>query len=382
MALFADHEDEDAYVAVAREWQAKLFDAGWSGLTWPQEYGGQGLGTAHQIIWSQEASQFALPTEIFGIGLGMAGPTIISWGTEEQKARWLPPMLRGEEIWCQLFSEPNAGSDVAAVQTRARRDGDEWVVSGQKVWTSGARYSRWGMLLARTDPSVPKHAGLTYFVIDMHQPGVEVRPLRQMTGGANFSEVFLSEARVPHHNAVGEVGNGWTVALTTLMHERMSIGAMAALNRGTVYRALQRLVAAVEKTTGHGPLADPRLRARLVDVYVRGEVLRFMSQRMIGKLTRGEIPSAEGSAAKIALSSLLARLAAFAVDAQGPYGQLAGDDAPEGGGWTLTFVGYPGMRIAGGTDEIMKNIIGERVLGLPGEPRPDKNLPFADLPKN
>ncbi|MFQ5948987.1 MAG: acyl-CoA dehydrogenase family protein, partial [Acidimicrobiia bacterium] len=207
--LFTEHDDEAGYVAEAKRWQAKLFDEGWAGLTWPEEYGGRGLSPLHQIIWSQEAARYAIPTGIFSIGIGMGGPTVMSWGTGAQKERWLRPLLRGDEIWCQLFSEPNAGSDVAAVQTRAVPDGDEWTVNGQKLWTSGAHYSQWGMLLARTDPDVPKHRGLTYFLIDMEQEGVEPRPLRQMTGGSDFNEVFFSDARVAADNVIGEPGGGW-----------------------------------------------------------------------------------------------------------------------------------------------------------------------------
>jgi alkylation response protein AidB-like acyl-CoA dehydrogenase len=367
-AVFVERPDEAAYVARAKEWQARLADAGWAGITWPTEYGGRGLGPMQQIVWVQEAALYDLPLDIFNIGIGMAGPTILSWGTPEQKDRWLPPMLRGEEIWCQLFSEPNAGSDVAAVQTRAVRDGDEWVVDGQKVWTSGAQFSKWGMLLARTDPDAPKHNGLSYFGIDMDQSGVEVRPLRQMTGGASFNEVYLSEARVPNDALIGGPGMGWSVALTTLMNERTSIGAVGGLAGSSGSDALARLLDEVARATGLQPVTGPT-RDQLADLTIRTMVLQQHAGRIIAKLAQGQIPTAEGSAAKLLLSGLLERLANFAVEVQGPRGMLLGDDALAGGTWGLAFLGYPGVKIAGGSDEIMRNIIGERVLDLPREPK-------------
>jgi alkylation response protein AidB-like acyl-CoA dehydrogenase len=367
-AVFVERPDEDAYVARAREWQARLADSGWAGITWPEQYGGRGLGPIHQIVWTQEAAVYDLPTDIFGIGIGMAGPTILSWGTPVQKDRWLPPMLRGDEIWCQLFSEPNAGSDVASVQTRAVRDGDEWIVNGQKVWTSGAHYSKWGMLLARTDPDAPKHDGLSYFGIDMDQPGVEVRPLRQMTGGSNFNEVYLNDARVPGDAVVGGVGMGWAVALTTLMNERTSIGALGGLAGSSGNDALARLVDETAKVSGRDPI-DGATRDRMTDILIRSKVLQFHAGRIISKLAAGEIPTAEGSAAKLVLTGLLDRLANLAIELQGPRGMLSGDDALAGGTWALAFLGYPGIKIAGGSDEIMRNIIGERVLDLPREPK-------------
>jgi alkylation response protein AidB-like acyl-CoA dehydrogenase len=379
LGLFAEHPDEAAHIRKARHWQARLADDGWAGLTWPEEHGGRGLTPLHQIVWQQEAAGFDLPVDVFGIGLGMGAPTIMTWGSPEQRARWLRPLLRGEEIWCQLFSEPGAGSDVAGLRTRAVRDGEEWVVNGQKVWTSGAHYSRWGMLLARSDPALPKHAGLTYFVIDMEQAGVQVRPLRQMTGGANFNEVFFVDARVPHANVIGGEGLGWTVALTTLMNERLSIGQALVGTQG-VFESVRRFFADLAVRTGADPLADPGIRSAATDLYVRGQVLRFMAQRLITKFAKGEIPSAEGSAAKLGLTSLLDRLAGLVMAAQGATGLLAGDDAPGGGVWTLAFLSAPGMKIAGGTDEVLKNIVGERVLGLPGDVRVDKDRPFGDLP--
>jgi alkylation response protein AidB-like acyl-CoA dehydrogenase len=379
-ALFTEHPDEAAYVEEAKAWQRRLFEARFAGITWPEEYGGRGLGPVHQIVWTQESARYDIPVELFSIGLGMGGPTVITWGTSEQKDRWLRPMLSGEEIWCQMFSEPNAGSDVAAVQTKAEQDGEEWVVNGQKVWTSGAHYSKWGMLLARTDPDVPKHKGLTYFVIDMEQSGVEARPLRQMTGGANFTEVFFTDARVPADGVVGSPGMGWSVAITTLMNERTSIGALGGIAGASGTTALQRLTESVMDRTGDDPAREPTNRDRLAQIAIRARVLGYHSQRIIAAFAKGEIPTAEGSIAKLALTDLLERVASFGVDVQGPFGMLGGDDAI--GQWEMAFLGYPGMRVAGGTDEIMRNIIGERVLDLPREPRIDRDRPFREVPKN
>jgi alkylation response protein AidB-like acyl-CoA dehydrogenase len=377
LGMFAEHEDEPARLSRARAWQARVAEAGWAVLTWPEAYGGRDLTPLHQIVWEQEAAAFDLPTDVFGIGLGMIGPTLLTWGTDGQRDRWLRPMARGDEIWCQLFSEPEAGSDVAGLRTRATRDGDEWVVDGQKVWTSGAHYSRWGLLLARTNPAATKHAGLTMFVVDMEQPGVEVRPLRQMTGGANFNEVFFSGARVPDDQVVGGEGLGWTVALTTLMNERLSIGRILIRSQG-VFERVRRLLGSAGAVAGTHPLADGRIRRRTTDVYVRGRVLDFMAQRLVTRFARGEIPTAEGAAAKLGLTALLESLSRLAVDVQGPAGTLDGPDAVDAGDWALAFTSAPGMKIAGGTDEILKDLVGRRVLGLPAEPRVDLDRAFSD----
>ncbi len=380
--LFSQKEDEGALIDRARHWQARVFEAGFAGITWPEAYGGRGLSPVHQIAWVQEAADYDLPLDIFGIGIGMGGPTILTWGTDEQKERWLRPMLRGDEIWCQLFSEPNAGSDVAGVQTRAIADGDEWVVTGQKVWTSGAHFSKWGLLLARTDPDLPKHKGLSYFIIDMDQEGVASRPLRQMTGGTNFNEVFFDAARVPSENLLGGVGMGWTVALTTLMNERTSIGALSGAARASGDAAIVRLRTEIEAVSGSDPAADEVLRDRLVEIVIRSKLLAMHSGRIIGKLSQGEIPTAEGSVAKLMATDLLRRVSFFGVDAQGPHGMLAGGDGLADGQWIEALLGYPGMRLAGGSDEILRRTIGEQVLGLPREPQVGKDLPFTELPKN
>lgn len=375
--LFAERSDEAAYLARSREWQAKKYDAGWAGITWPKEYGGRGGTPIQQIIWNQEVANFDAPEAVFGIGIGMGGPTVMTHGSPELKAKLLPRLLRGDDIWCQLFSEPSAGSDVAASKTRAVRDGDEWVVNGQKVWTSGAHYSQWGMLLARTDPDVPKHRGLTYFMLDMSTPGVEVRPLKQMTGSANFNEVFFTDVRIPDSNRVDEVGNGWRVALTTLMNERMSIGTGG--NGGAT--DVLRLIELAKKRTlnGRPAIENSVIRQELMQLYIWAEGMRFTGYRALTAISKGQIPGPEGSIGKLATARLGTRAADLALAIMGGDGMLHRGDAESNGLWQLALLGNPAMRIAGGSDEIQRNIIGERVLGLPGEPRVDKDVAFRDL---
>ena len=375
-SLFSERDDDAEYLARSRAWQAKKYDAGWAGITWPKEYGGRGGTPIQQIIWSQEAAHYDAPDSVFGIGIGMGGPTIISHGTDDLKDRLLPRLLRGDDIWCQLFSEPGAGSDVSASRTRAERDGDEWIVNGQKVWTSGAHYSKWGMLLARTDFDAPKHRGLTYFMLDMETPGVEVRPLKQMTGGANFNEVFFTDVRIPDANRVDEVGNGWRVALTTLMNERMSIGGGSAPT-GEVEKLIA--LAKKRKLNGKPAIEDPVVRQDLMQLYMWAEGLRFTGYKSLTALSKGEIPGPEGSIGKLAVARLGTRAADVALAIMGGDGMLHRADADDHGNWQLSLLGNPAMRIAGGSDEIQRNIIGERVLGLPGEPRMDKDVAFKDV---
>jgi alkylation response protein AidB-like acyl-CoA dehydrogenase len=318
----------------------------------------------HQIIFNQEESRVDVATGAFDITLGMIAPTILTHGTDEQRQH-VPRMLRGDELWCQLFSEPAAGSDLAGLRTSAVRDGDEWVVNGQKVWTSGAHYADWGYLLARTDPSVPKHRGLTAFILPMDTPGITVRPLRQMTGGANFNEVFFEDVRVPDSQRLGAEGSGWHVALTTLMNERFSVGDM----RG----AADIVTALKDLARDRGIHADPVARQALARLYTYAEVLRYTSYRSLTALSRGAVPGPEGSVAKLAATRLLRAGAELAAVLNGPYATLAGE-------WASLVCGTPGLRIAGGTDEVMRNIIGERVLALPAEPRIDKDVAFAAAP--
>ena len=358
-----------AHVRACKEWQRTLFDAGWAGIAWPKEYGGQGGTPAEARTFAQEQACFDVETGAFAVGIGMVGPTLIAHGTEAQKQRYLPALLRGEEVWCQLFSELGAGSDLAGLRTRAVCDGDEWVVNGQKVWSSGAHHSELGILLARTDSDVPKHRGITYFVLDMTSPGIEVRPLRQINGVAHFNEVFLTDVRVPHESVVGEVNGGWTVAQTTLGAERALIGGGGAVS----FRDLARLA----RDRGRG--GDPRLRQRLADAYIRFEILRFLGRRARAAQRDGRSAGVEASVLKLAMSQHVALNGDLALALEGPSGMLLHGDAPYGGFWQQNFMNQWGVRIGGGTEQVQRNVIGERVLGLPPEPRPDKTAPFREL---
>ncbi|RJL34293.1 acyl-CoA dehydrogenase family protein [Bailinhaonella thermotolerans] len=379
--------DEDG-VARAKAFMARMHDAGYSGITWPREYGGQGLTQAEDRAFAAEARDFTLPIYVFSIGLGMCGPTVLDMGTEEQKARWIRPLLRGEEIWCQLFSEPGAGSDVAGLQTRAERDGGEWVVHGQKVWTSVAQHADRGLLLTRTDPGVPKHKGLTMLVVDMRAPGVTVRPLRDMTGRAHFNEIFFDGVRIPDADRVGEVNGGWQVAVTTLLHERLSIAG------GVGMSGQSENPVSFEALRSRADLGDPIVRDQLVELYIRSRALSLFNTRLSQETKAGIFPGARGSAAKLLLAELTLFQADLAASLAGP-GSVAyredgetgdgGDSAGDGGdagriAHALSLA--PAMALGGGTNEIMRNIIGDRVLGLPPEPRVDKNVPFSELKVN
>lgn len=364
-------------VEVARRFQAALFDAHLAGITWPVEYGGQGLTTAHQLAFNEEAEPYVVPTLPLLIGLGMCAPTLLEVGTQQQRDRHLARMLRGDEVWCQLFSEPGAGSDVASLRTRAVRDGADWVVTGQKVWTSGAHFSDFGLLLARTDPDVPKHLGLTMFVVDMRAPGVTIRPLRQISGGANFNEVFFDDVHVPGDAVVGEVGRGWQAAVTTLMNERVSIGA----GGGGLGRRLGggEFAALADLARRRGGLADPVLRQSLASVFVEERLLELLSSRIREDVKAGRTPGPQGSVAKLAGAQLSRHAAEVGLELLGASGTAWPADDPDAERWTQALLGAPGSAIAGGTPEIMKNILGERVLGLPREPAVDRDVPFREL---
>jgi alkylation response protein AidB-like acyl-CoA dehydrogenase len=358
------YDSDDLFVEQGRAWQRTLYEGGWAGIQWPVAYGGRGGTSMQQLIFRQEEARFDVPSGLFAVGIGMAGPTIIAHGTDAQRTRYLPAMLRGDDVWCQLFSEPGAGSDLASLTTRADADGDQWVVNGQKVWSSGAHHAQYGILLARTNWDAPKHKGITFFLVDMATPGMEVRPLRQMTGGSSFNEVFLSDVRIPAENVVGTVNEGWRVTMTTLGHERSMSGG------GSPFPQLVRLV------RNQGALGDPVLRDLLVQCYVRGRLLEFLGYRAQTRLSRGEEPGPESSVMKLAFSQLNTLMARVAIDAQGPTGMLVGEGTPDHGTWQQQFLSAPSFRIAAGTDEVQRNVLGERVLGLPAEPRVDKDAPF------
>jgi alkylation response protein AidB-like acyl-CoA dehydrogenase len=367
-----------AAVAAQRAFQARLYDAGFAGLTWPREYGGQGLTNAEQIAFSQEARDFALPVGAFVIGLGMPGPTILELGTEEQKRRYLPKMLRGEEIWCQLFSEPSGGSDVAALITTAVQvkgegeAGGEWVLNGQKVWTSGAQYSDYGAVIARTDPAVPKHNGITMFIVDMHAPGVTVRPLKVATGASPFNEVFFDQVRLPADAVIGEVNDGWHAAVVMLRNERVAIGTMAAPRTSPLsHHSLSGLAARL----GDGTDAD--LNRRLAELYARERSVQLFGQLLREEAMAGRDPGPRGSVAKLAGAELGTFASGVAAEVLGP-AAAASDDADVRAVLTA-MIAAPGGSIAGGTNEIQRNIIGERVLGLPKDPGVDRATPFNQL---
>jgi acyl-CoA dehydrogenase len=369
LGLWTGAYDEATYIERCRAWQRTLFDGGWAGITWPKEYGGRGGKPIHQVIFGQEQAGYGVSNGAFMISIGMAGPTILAHGAEAQKEAFLAPMLRGDELWCQLFSEPGAGSDLANLATRAERDGDEWVVTGQKVWTSSPDRARWGMLLARTDSDVPKHRGISYFLLDMATPGIDVRPLRQMTGESHFSEVFLDGVRIPAANLLGGEGEGWRVAQTTLNSERSSIAGGVGANPAALIALAQ----------GTGASGDPLLRQRLVDVHVRFELLRFLRYRSQTAISQGKRPGAEASVMKLAYARYMKALTETALHTQGAHGLLAGEDVADDGMWLRRFLHSPSLRIAGGSDQVQANIMGERALGLPPEPRTDKDVPFRDL---
>jgi alkylation response protein AidB-like acyl-CoA dehydrogenase len=367
VALFAErsHQEEEAEVDAAKAWRQQVFDAGFGWMTGPQAYGGRELPASYERIYQSREAAFDTPPQTpFGIGLGMVAPTILAHATEATKQRYLRSLYRGDIIACQLFSEPGAGSDLASLQTRAERDGDEWRITGQKVWTSVAQFADIGEIICRTDPSLPKHRGLTGFVVDMHAPGVEVRPLRQMTGGSTFNEVFFTDVRVPDDHRLGDVNQGWTVALTTLMNERAAIGAGGAGVGGVL--GGDRVI---ELLRHFGRNDDPLLRQRLADVYINGKVASYTNQRAMAKVKAGQLPGPEMSIAKLSLTNNMSRVGELVSLALGP--RLAADTGEWGTyAWSELVLGTPGVKVAGGTDEVMKNIIGERVLGLPKEPSP------------
>jgi alkylation response protein AidB-like acyl-CoA dehydrogenase len=346
-------EGDEAAFDFTRSWQRRLNERGWAGLTWPAEYGGAGATQVEQAIFYEEIARARAPRMANTLGLAMGGPTVIAHGTDAQKERYLAPILSAEEIWCQGFSEPESGSDLASLKTRAVRDDDDYVVTGQKVWTTMAHHAKWCMLVARTNPDAPKHRGLTYFLMDMEQDGVEIRPLRQITGEAEFNELFIEEARIPASNVVGGVDNGWRVAITTLMHERA--GLAFALQVG-VQIALGELI---EELRDGGLASDPVVRQRLAQLHIEAQVLRLLAYRGLTTAQRDGEPGPEGSLGKWLWAEVNQGLTEFAMDLRGPRAAVV-DPV-----WTYRYLRARANSIEGGTTEILKNIVAERVLGLP-----------------
>lgn len=361
----------------AKAWQATKADAGYVGITWDSKWGGRGGSPIQQVIYNQEEAGFDVPKGYFEIGLGMCIPTMIAYATPEQCARHVRPAMRGDEIWCQLFSEPSAGSDLAGLRTRAERDGNDWIINGQKIWTSGAHLADFGILVTRSDPTVAKHAGLTFFFLDMRAQGVEVRRIKQIAGSAQFNEVFFTDVRIPDDQRLGPVGGGWKVSLTTLMNERLAVGEAPGPDSEDLLRLARQLTIDGEPAT-----RNPAVREKLADWFVQTEGLKYTRYRTITRLSRGQAPGPETSIAKLVSAPKLQDIASFGIDLLGMAGAVAEPEVAPMDAWFQQALLYaPGSRIAGGTDEILRNIIAERVLGLPADVRVDKDVPFNELPR-
>ena len=375
----AEDEGEADGLVRTRAFQGALVEARLAGLTYPTHLGGAGLGAQHQEVFTRVSAGWRLPNGPLAISHGMCLPMLNQFGTEEQKATYLPDNISGRSIWCQMFSEPGAGSDVAGLSMRATRDGDEWILDGQKVWTSGAHYCDFGIVVARTDPTLPKHQGLSMFIVDMRSPGIEVRPLVQISGARGFNEVFFSEARIPAANLLGEVNQGWNLAVSMLMFERVSIGAGGgALNarRSPELAALAREL---------GKASNPVIRQGLADLHIREEIKGYIGQRIRSSVAAGRVPGPEGSIAKLNGADLARRTRDLAMSIIGTAGQAWDGMDPSSDAaarWSSFCISAAGVSIAGGTDEVQRNIIGERVLGLPREPDSFKGAPWQDIPRN
>jgi alkylation response protein AidB-like acyl-CoA dehydrogenase len=359
-------EELNEWVEYGKAWQRKLYEGGWCGVAWPKEYGGRGATLIEQVIFQEEMARARAPMLINLAGLTMGGPVLIAHGSEEQKRRHLQPILTADEIWCQGFSEPNAGSDLAALKTRAEIDGDSFLVNGQKVWTSFARYADWCMLLARTDPEAPKHKGITFLLVDMKSPGVTVRPLKQISGEEDFNEVFFEDVRVPRANVIGEVNRGWEIAITTLMHERATLTFTRQLQSRTALGDLLRQLPSWQ-VNGQTATRDPLLRQRVAQAYIESDVIRFTAYRSLTKTLRGGVPGPEGSLEKLFWSEMYQQMLESALGMQGPFAQLMKGDARavDHGRFQHLMLYSRGRTIAAGTSEIQRNILAERVLGLP-----------------
>jgi len=356
----------------AQEWQDRKAEAGYAGITWPIAFGGRALSPLLAAVFKQEEAHYDVPANAFQVGVDMVGPTLIAHGDSSQQLRFLDPLRRGREIWCQLFSEPGAGSDLAALSTRAEVDGDELVVNGQKVWTSGAQVADWGILLVRSDLDAPKHRGITCVLVDMSSPGIDVRPLRQIDGAVHFNEVFLTEVRVPIGNVVGGWNDGWRVAMTMLTNERSAIGG------GGMYQFREALLLA----RSMGVHNDPTVRQSLARLHSYFEITRFLGYRVHTALSHGEVPGPESSVLKLHISRQYEYGGSLFERILGAHGMVWRDDAPFDGWFQDLFLAQWAPRIGGGTDQVQRNIVGERVLGLPGEPRSDRDLPFRDLARS
>ncbi len=358
----------------AAEWQKKKYDAGWAMIHWPKEFGGISATPIERIIWAQEESKFNVPKGVYEIGLGMAGPVMMEYATDEQKERYLPPMAEGKEIWCQLFSEPSAGSDVAGLRSKAVQDGENWIVNGQKVWTSGAHFSDFGILVVRHDPSLEKHKGLTFFFVDMKSPGIEVKPIKQLTGGSSFNEVYFNDVVIPDSQRLGEIGDGWKVAITTLMNERLAVGDADGVDANEAFELAKK-----HDKDGEQLIDNNAVRESIADWYCEASGLKNTKLRTMSALSRGDTPGPEASITKIVSANKLQAIGNFGMDSSDMSGMLM-DEKSDFIKFQMAWMGAAGLRIAGGTDEILKNIIAERVLGLPQEARADKGLAFKDIP--
>ncbi len=366
-------------IQVAKAWQKKKADAGWACLHWPKEYGGRGASPIERVIWGQEEGVYGALSGLFIIGHGMCGPTVMAWADEETKERLLPPLASGEHIWCQLFSEPAGGSDLAGLRTAAVQATDgsgDWIINGQKIWTSGAQHSDYGIVITRTDPTVPKHKGLTMFWLDMKTPGIDVRPIKQANGQSGFNEVYFTDVRLKDSQRLGAVGQGWSVSLTTLMNERLSIGSGMPTGFPELFDFCMNL-----RTEDGLAIDDRSVRSRLAGYAVKASGLKYTGMRAISALSKGETPGPENSIGKLVAGATMQELAMYALDLQGQAGLLSDPtQAAAGARFQQMLLRSPATRVEGGTDEILRNIIAERVLGLPGDIRVDKDVPFKDIP--
>lgn len=376
-SAYSSRQNQAEALAKAKEWQAKKAAAGYAAITWPKALGGMGGTAMENVIYADEESKYVVPRGFFDIGLGMCIPTLIKHGNEDDRKRYVRPALYGEEVWCQLFSEPAAGSDLAGIRTKAEKDGDDWVLNGQKIWTSGAHHADYGIIVTRSDPTVAKHNGLTFFYLDMKSPGIEVCPIKQISGGQNFNEVYFTDVRVPDSQRLGAVGDGWKVSLTTLMNERLTAGRTIDADMTEFLSMVHQL----EMPDGDVAIKNASVRDKLADWYTQGQGLKYTRFRIMTALSKGQTPGPEASIGKCVSAARSQDYAAFAMELMDMGGVLTDPTLSlHDGFFPESWILSPAMRIAGGTDEILRNIIAERVLGLPGDVRVDKDVPFNQLP--